>query len=71
MNGMNFFDGQVGTPKSAATEWQQWLNVVYVMAGVADDHSYRLKIHLHGFAFKRCAAAHHVEAPPSHFDQVD
>ena len=38
-----FFYRQVGKPKSAITEWQQRLKLVYNMAGVADGHSHRLR----------------------------
>jgi integrase len=38
-----FFYGQVGTPKSAITEWQQRLRKVYDMAGIPDGHSHRLR----------------------------
>src|SRR5437867_5166096 len=37
-----FFYRNVGTPKSAITEWQQRLKLVNVMAGVPDGHSHRL-----------------------------
>lgn len=39
----HFFYRGVGTPKSAITEWQQRLKLVYVMAGVPDGHSHRLR----------------------------
>ena len=38
-----FFFRQIGKPKSAITEWQQRLKLVYNMAGVADGHSHRLR----------------------------
>jgi integrase len=38
-----FFFRQVGKPKSAITEWQQRLKLVFEMAGVADGHSHRLR----------------------------
>ncbi|MGO9338844.1 MAG: tyrosine-type recombinase/integrase [Terracidiphilus sp.] len=38
-----FFYRQVGKPKSAITEWQQRLKLVYDMAGVHDGHSHRLR----------------------------
>lgn len=38
-----FFYRHVGTPKSAITEWQQRLKLVYEMAGVEDGHSHRLR----------------------------
>jgi integrase len=38
-----FFYGQVGKPKSAITEWQDRLKKVYVMAGIPDGHSHRLR----------------------------
>jgi integrase len=38
-----FFYRGVGTPKSAITEWQQRLKLVYQMAGVRDGHSHRLR----------------------------
>jgi integrase/recombinase XerD len=38
-----FFYRQVGTPKSAITEWQQRLKLVYRMAGIPDGHSHRLR----------------------------
>jgi integrase len=38
-----FFYGQIGTPKSAITEWQQRLKLVYNMAGIPDGHSHRLR----------------------------
>jgi integrase len=38
-----FFYKQIGKPKSAITEWQQRLKLVYEMAGVADGHSHRLR----------------------------
>jgi integrase/recombinase XerD len=37
------FYGQVGKPKSAITEWQDRLKKVYVMAGIPDGHSHRLR----------------------------
>jgi len=37
------FYRQVGKPKSAITEWQQRLKLVYNMAGVKDGHSHRLR----------------------------
>jgi integrase/recombinase XerD len=38
-----FFYRNVGKPKSAITEWQQRLKLVYEMAGVEDGHSHRLR----------------------------
>jgi integrase/recombinase XerD len=38
-----FFYNQVGKPKSAITEWQQRLKLVYEMAGIKDGHSHRLR----------------------------
>lgn len=38
-----FFYRHVGKPKSAITEWQQRLKLVYEMAGVKDGHSHRLR----------------------------
>jgi integrase len=38
-----FFYRNVGKPKSAITEWQQRLKLVYTMAGVEDGHSHRLR----------------------------
>jgi len=38
-----FFCRAIGTPKSAITEWQHRLKLVYVMAGVPDGHSHRLR----------------------------
>jgi integrase len=38
-----FFYRQIGKPKSAITEWQQRLKLVYEMAGVKDGHSHRLR----------------------------
>jgi integrase/recombinase XerD len=38
-----FFYMQIGTPKSAITEWQQRLKLVYEMAGVPEGHSHRLR----------------------------
>ena len=38
-----FFYKQLGKPKSAITEWQQRLKLVYEMAGIADGHSHRLR----------------------------
>jgi integrase len=38
-----FFYRAIGTPKSAIIEWQQRLKLVYVMAGVPDGHSHRLR----------------------------
>jgi integrase len=37
------FYKQVGTPKSAITEWQRRLKMVYEMAGIPDGHSHRLR----------------------------
>lgn len=39
----HFFYRQVGKPKSAITEWQQRLKLVYEMAGVVGGHSHRLR----------------------------
>jgi integrase/recombinase XerD len=39
----HFFYRGAGTPKSAITEWQQRLKLVYEMAGVPDGHSHRLR----------------------------
>jgi integrase/recombinase XerD len=38
-----FFYRGIGTPKSAITDWQKRLKLVYVMAGVPDGHSHRLR----------------------------
>jgi len=38
-----YFYRNIGKPKSAITEWQQRLKLVYTMAGVADGHSHRLR----------------------------
>ena len=38
-----FFYRNVGKPKSAITEWQQRLKLVYTMAGIKDGHSHRLR----------------------------
>ena len=38
-----FFYRGIGKPKSAITEWQQRLKLVYNMAGVEDGHSHRLR----------------------------
>lgn len=38
-----YFYRHVGKPKSAITEWQQRLKLVYEMAGVVDGHSHRLR----------------------------
>jgi len=38
-----FFYRNIGKPKSAITEWQQRLKLVYEMAGVEDGHSHRLR----------------------------
>ena len=38
-----FFYKQIGKPKSALTEWQQRLKLVYEMAGIVDGHSHRLR----------------------------
>src|ERR1035438_9422294 len=38
-----FFYGQIGKPKSAITEWQQRLKLVYEMAGIPDGYSHRLR----------------------------
>jgi len=37
------FYRQVGKPKSAITEWQQRLRLVYDIAGIPDGHSHRLR----------------------------
>jgi len=37
------FYREIGTPKSAVTEWQQRLRLVYDMAGIPDGHSHRLR----------------------------
>ncbi len=39
----HFFYAGVGTSKSCITEWQRRLKNVYVMAGVEDGHSHRLR----------------------------
>jgi integrase len=41
--GEYFFYRQIGKPKSAITEWQDRLKKVYVMAGIPDGHSHRLR----------------------------
>lgn len=38
-----FFYRNVGKPKSAITEWQQRLKLVYTMAGIKNGHSHRLR----------------------------
>jgi site-specific recombinase XerD len=38
-----YFYRNIGKPKSAITEWQQRLKLVYTMAGVVDGHSHRLR----------------------------
>lgn len=38
-----FFYLQVGTPKTAVTDWQKRLKLVYEMAGIPDGHSHRLR----------------------------
>jgi integrase/recombinase XerD len=38
-----YFYSQVGTPKSAITDWQWRLRKVYDMAGIPDGHSHRLR----------------------------
>jgi integrase len=38
-----FFYRNIGKPKSAITEWQQRLKLVYEMAGIEDGHSHRLR----------------------------
>ena len=38
-----FIYRNVGKPKSAITEWQQRLKLVYTMAGINDGHSHRLR----------------------------
>jgi integrase/recombinase XerD len=41
--GEYFFYRQIGKPKSAITEWQQRLKLVYEMAGIPDGHNHRLR----------------------------
>jgi hypothetical protein len=49
----HFFYRGMGTPKSATTEWQQRLKLVYEIAGVEDGDSHRLRDTLRSIFFQK------------------